>query len=99
MTLGDGCRTVNEVELAARLRAALEDSGRSAWELSRRANVKLRLVEEMLQGSGRAPIRAIVRVAEALELEVLLAPIQAPQRVLGQVHTLVDNALKPLRGE
>lgn len=90
---------MNEVELAARLRAALDDSGRTKWELSRRANVKLKLVEGLLNGSGMVPIGAFVRVAEALELELQLETGQTPQRVIGPVGTVVDDALKGLRDE
>lgn len=93
----DRWRIVNEVELAARLRAALDDSGRTAWELSRRANVKLRLVEDLLQSSGTVPIRALVRVLEALELEVELAPCRVPAQRVSAIRTVVDDAIGRLR--
>lgn len=90
---------MNEVELAARLRAALDESGRTVWELSRRANVKLKLVEAMLSGAGVVPIAALVRVARALELGVELVPAGAAKRCIGPVPTVVDGALERLRRE
>lgn len=90
---------MNEVELAARLRAALEGSGRTAWELSHRANVKLALVEDLVKGSGMVPICAVVRVAEALELELHLEAIRTVRRAVGPVSTVVDDALKRLSDE
>lgn len=90
---------MNEVELTARLRAALDESGRTVWELSRRANVKLKLVEAVLSGAGAVPIAALVRVARALELEVQLAPAQAAARSTCLVPTVVDAALERLRRE
>ncbi len=88
---------MNEVELAARLRAALDDSGRTAWELSRQANVKLQLVEDLLKGSASVPLGAVIRVADALEFEVELAPRPAPTRGVGPVETVVDKAIERLR--
>lgn len=88
---------MNEVELAACLRAALDQSGRTAWELSRRANVKLKLVEAVLSGAGAVPIAALVRVARALELELELVPAEAPKRCTAPVPTVVDGALERLR--
>lgn len=88
---------MNEVELAARLRAALEASGRTSWELSRRANVKLTLLDALLNGSGAVPLAALVRVARALELEVEFVPAEAPKRCTGPVPTVVDGALERLR--
>ncbi|MFG6459800.1 hypothetical protein [Roseateles sp. BYS96W] len=90
---------MNEVELAARLRAALAASGRTEWELSRRANVKLALVEAVLGGTGAVPLAALVRVAAALEMEVDLVPAQAARRNAGPVPTVVDAALERLRRE
>lgn len=95
----DRWRIVNEVELAARLRAALDESGRTAWELSRRANVKLSMVDALLNGSGVVPLAALVRVARALELDVELLPTLAAKRCIGPVQTVVDDALERLRRE
>jgi hypothetical protein len=88
---------MNELELAARLRAALDASGRTVWELSRRSNVKVELVDALLKGAGSVPLRAVVRVVDGLELELQLAPTQRSGRQVGPVTTVVDEALKQLQ--
>ena len=88
---------MNQTELAARLRQALEDSGRTGWELSRRSNVKLRLVEALLAGEGDVPVRALVRVADSLELDVELVPAGRELREVGPTRTVVDVALEQIQ--
>lgn len=63
----------------------------------RRANVKLKLSKNLLEGSGMVPIYAVVRVAEALEPELQLEPGRTPQRAVGPVSTVVDATLQRLR--
>lgn len=88
---------MNQTELAGRLRQALEESGRTTWELSRRSNVKLQLVEALLAGVGDAPVRALVRVADSLELDIELMAAGEAHRDVGPVPTVVDVALEQLR--
>lgn len=87
---------MNEVELANRLRQALAASGRTAWEQSRRANVKLALLEDLLAGSSSAPVGALCRVAHSLELTVHLTSFVGGERVSSPIPTVVDNALTQL---
>jgi len=87
---------MNEVELAARLRQALANSGRTAWEQSRRANVKLALLEDLLAGSSSAPVGALCRLAHSLELSVDLTASVGSDRAPGPVPSLVDRALAKL---
>lgn len=87
---------MNEVELAARLRQALANSGRTAWEQSRRANVRLGLLEDLLAGASSAPIGALCRVAHSLELAVDLTASVGSERATAPIPTVVDNALARL---
>ena len=87
---------MNEAEVGAQLRHALELSGGSPWELSRRADVKLEFVEALLLGSGAVPLRAVCRVAHALELQLLVVPAQGTGRMVGSVPTVVDHAVDRL---
>lgn len=87
---------MNHAEIAARLRDGLERSGRTEWELSRRADVKLPLVDAVLSGSRMAPVEAVCRVASALDMELVLIAALPPVRVVGQVKTVVDTALEGL---
>lgn len=88
---------MNQTELAVRLRQALEESGRTAWELSRRSNVKPQLVEALLAGVGDVPVRALIRVADSLELEVGLTVVGQSHREVDLVPTVVDLALEDLQ--
>lgn len=90
---------MNSVELAAQLQKALTETGRTPWELSRQANVHLPLVEALLGGVGAVPVEALVRVVEALQLEVSLTPIQPHYRQAGPVRSLVDNAIEKLHSD
>lgn len=81
---------MNTAELSDRLRHELRSSGRTEWELSRRSNVKLSLVEQVLQGSALAPVEALVRIADSLELDIALTRAQPSAPAAGEVPTVVD---------
>lgn len=87
---------MNHAEIAARLRDALERTGRTAWELSRRADAKESLVDAVLTGSRMAPVEAVCRVASALDMELVVIAAAPPARVVGTVKTVVDIALERL---
>lgn len=87
---------MNEAELGAKLRLLLEESGRSAWELSRRANVKSALVSAALRGSPSVPIAAWCRLARALDREVGLVPAPPCVRNVGPVESEVDVVVRRL---
>lgn len=88
---------MNELELASQLRHALDSAGRSVWELSRRANVKVPLVEAMLRGSGMVPVQALCRLAQTLELQLLMTAAAQSPRIVGPVKSVVDLALEKLQ--
>ena len=87
---------MNHAELGAELQKALGESGRTLWELSRRANVRVKLVEDLLAGAGSVPISALVRVAEALQFEVALVAAKPAFRHVGPVKSVVDLAVERL---
>ena len=60
---------------------------------------RVALVEDLLKGSGMVPIRAVVRVAEALELELHLEANRTVRRAVGLVSTVVDDSLRRLSDE
>lgn len=64
--------------------------------MSRRANVKLSLVYELLDGTGRPPIRALVRVVTALGLRIELMQNLESYRVVGPIKSVVDVAVSRL---
>lgn len=88
---------MNHAELGAELQKALGESGRTRWELSRRADVRLKLVEDLLTGAGSVPIIALVRVAEALGLEVALVAAKPAARQVGPVESVVDLVVERLQ--
>ncbi|MFM2419073.1 MAG: hypothetical protein RL385_3796 [Pseudomonadota bacterium] len=88
---------MNRKDIAALLHGELVASGRTDWELARRANVRLELVRSLLAGSGATPVEALVRVAEALDMEVAVRPGQPSGRAIGPISSMVDEALTRLQ--
>lgn len=87
---------MHHTEISVRLRDAFERSGQTAWELSRRANVKEPLVDAVLVGSRMAPVEAVCRLAWALEMDLVVIATVPTKRVAGPVNTVVDLALEKL---
>ena len=85
---------MNEAELGVALTRLLEESGRSEFELSRRADVTSELVSAALLGSGSVPIAAWCRLARALERELDLAPSPPCVRPEGPIESFVDVAIR-----
>lgn len=81
------------------LRQAVEARGFGAWELSRRANVKQALVAELLRGETGVPVAALERLAQALDLDVILVPSEPKARKAGAITTFVDRVVMGLAPE
>jgi len=81
------------------LRQAVEASGFGEWELSRRANVKQALVVELLRGGSGVPVAALERLAQALDLDVILVPSEPRKRKVGAITTFVDRVVMGLAPE
>ncbi|WP_139225745.1 hypothetical protein [Paracidovorax konjaci] len=89
-------KTMNELQTAARLSDALERSGWGEWQLSRYANVKLSMVEQLLAGSRIASVGALCRVSSVLALDLMLHAAPPVVRQVGPVKTVVDEAIEKL---
>jgi hypothetical protein len=79
------------------LRLALQASDLSEWELARRADVSLALVEQVLGGGGDARVDMLVQIAGVLDLELTLRPKEPEPRIMGSIPTVVDAALMRMR--
>lgn len=87
---------MNHVQIGALLKQALAESGRTSWELARRAAVRLESVQGLLEGAGTVPIRDVVEISDALDLEVTVVPSRLTRRGIGPVPSTVDQALERL---
>jgi len=77
------------------LQEALAFSQMTSWELGRRADVKVRLIEAALQDASRVPVEVVLRIADALGLDLVLVPAE-PKRRVGAVLSVVDVAIRDL---
>lgn len=75
---------------------AVQASGLSDWELARRANVRPTLVAEATSGRDDVRVDTLVRLAQALELDLTLAPSDPEHHLVGAVPTVVDHAVMRL---
>lgn len=75
------------------VRAAFDATGMTEWELSRRANVRESLVTQLFEDEGRRQLEVLERIADSLALAVSLVPISAQLHVVGDVPSVVDEAL------
>jgi hypothetical protein len=80
------------------LRDALAASQMSLWELSRRTNLKVRVIESALQDAGQVSVRALDRLAVGLDLELTLRPSEYKRQV-GDVLSVVDLAIQRVEPE
>jgi hypothetical protein len=91
---------MTSMEITQALRRAFENAALSLWELGRRADVKERFVEAAMDDVSKVSVEAVVRLADALDLELRLVPVTPRARRVGEVASLVDLAIdRVLAGE
>lgn len=91
---------MTSMEITQALRRAFEHAALSFWELGRRADVKERFVEAAMDDVSKVPVEAVVRLADALDLELMLVPATPRARRVGEAASLVDLAIgRVLAGE
>lgn len=77
------------------LRNALAASRMSLWELSRRTDLKVSVIESALRDAGQVSVQALERVAAGLDLELTLREPERTRQV-GGVLSVVDLAIQRL---
>lgn len=82
--------------VAQQLRTALRRTGLSGHVVAIRADIGPDVLASLLRGRAESvSLESLSRVAEVVDLKLLLAPAELPPRhVSGPVDSLVDKALK-----
>ncbi len=99
LQLGIPRNTMNMAEMTRRLREAHAATGITVWELSRRANVKERLIELAFVDAGRVTVLALSRLTEALGMELSMGQAKPPVRYVVGPPSVVDDAVRRLAPE
>lgn len=84
---------------AVQLRAALGESGLSLGELARRTEMDAATVAAALGGARQLPAEHLEAVGHALDLELAFVPTGLRPRIVGEVRSVVDNAIERLAPE
>lgn len=78
------------------LQVALRESQMPLWQLAKRAGVDVTEAAAALGGNLIVPAQVLDTVAQAMGLELSLVPASPAPRQVGQVPSVVDNAIEPL---